>query len=180
MQIKKIIPVVLLLCIPIAYFAYERGIFLPRWVEWHATDFKENIDHDETEERIVLKNRTLWIDEERMSEEGWLVSDVQIADIDRDDTKEILLLVWNQNAYGKYHPFWVEEKKNTFYQHLYIFSYANDKLKPFWMSSALHPNIKIMTIDNGILFIEDPDGEKSQWAWNEWGIERIDETNIPY
>ena len=181
MQIKKIIPVVLLLCIPALFYAYQRGMFLPGWIQWHNEDFRENIDFDEEEERIVLKNKTLYIDDIKMTEREWLVSDVRIVDIDRDDTKEILLLVWNRNAYGKYHPFWVEEKKNTFYQHLYIFSYRETGLKPFWMSSALHPNIKTLLIDEeSILYIEDPDGEQSEWAWKEWGIERIDVTDIPY
>jgi len=47
MQIKKIIPVVLLLCIPALFYAYQRGMFLPGWIQWHNEDFLENIDFDE-------------------------------------------------------------------------------------------------------------------------------------
>lgn len=163
------------------YSLYVRGWFLPSWVSRNEKEIVMDLDGDGRSENIVLKSRHLSVNGVQVTDSLWTVTDVFADDIDQDGTADLLLLVWNRTDFGDHHPFWQEKDTGHFYQHLYIFTYTENRLKPKWMSSALHPNIQEMKISpEHTLLIKDPQGEDSEWAWRGWGIERIDIPGITY
>ena len=161
------------------YGMYLRGFFLPSWVKWNRCQVKGDFDLDGTED--ILRTEKKKVYSERNGElisllpGEWLVSDLHAADIDHDGRQEILLIVFNRDTYGKYHPFWEKEYRKGFCQHLYIYHYENDSLVPFWMSSALKPELSWVEVrEDGTIMAEDTQGEPSEWQWKTWGIERTD------
>lgn len=148
----------------------------------HETEKKTilcDINHDGIEETISLNHQKISITEnENLLWEGqqeWKITDFLIADINEDGWEELLLLLWKKGSFGEYAPFWEEnEQDNELSQHIFIYYWSQQRMKPLWMSSRLKPQIKSwnMTEDGKIHIITDQE-EDTLWRWAEWGLERV-------
>lgn len=161
------------------------GAFLPRWITWEEREFS----YEGCE--VILKNRTLRVAKTDMEDTGdrhrftkrdqsehiwktpadWQVQDVLVMDIDRDQSEELVLLVWKHGSYGRHLPIWEEKNDIRLEQHIFIYRLQKntkyedeediraqdetaaegksgeqntntDVMKPVWMSSSLGKNIR--------------------------------------
>lgn len=108
------------------------------------------------------------------SDEGWLVSDYLIGDIDHDDEDELTLLVWKVGSYGEYKPIWVEEDEKKWSEHIFIYDYdvrEDTRIFPLWMSSKMGIEARYISLDNEEkLHITIPEGKEAVWVWENWGL----------
>ncbi|MBO6165859.1 MAG: hypothetical protein J6O17_05790 [Eubacterium sp.] len=108
------------------------------------------------------------------SDEGWLVSDYLIGDIDHDDEDELTLLVWKVGSYGEYKPIWVEEDEKKWSEHIFIYDYdvrEDTRIFPLWMSSKMGIEARYISLDNEEkLHITIPEGKEAIWVWENWGL----------
>ncbi len=179
-----------LLCIVTYRVLYKKGAFLPKWIEWKeisedytfidSPDQNENPDKETKTETAEIKidNRKFLLsaggDAVWESEEGWLVSDVIVGDIDHDDEDEVIVLFWRIGSYGHYKPMWVEEDEETWSQHLAIYDYdtgKDERLVSKWTSSKMGIEAKEINLDaKEKLHIVTPEGKETTWYWGEWGL----------
>lgn len=164
------------------------GAFLPRWITWEEREFS----YEGCE--VILKNRTLRVAKTDMEDTGdrhrftkrdqsehiwktpadWQVQDVLVMDIDRDQSEELVLLVWKHGSYGRHLPIWEKKNDIRLEQHIFIYRLQKntkyedeediraqdetaaegksgeqntntDVMKPVWMSSSLGKNIRSIT-----------------------------------
>lgn len=130
---------------------------------------EERISLTENHVRVSRQEAVLW-----QSDEEWEVTDFLVADIDGDDTVELLLLLWKKGSFGEYTPFWIEDDGQTVTQHIFIYRMDEDKMKAVWMSSQLKPQVRSWDLakENRIHIITDS-GEDTIWMWGQWGLERV-------
>ena len=152
----------------------------PDWVTWQEKTETADLDGDGTAETLTLEGRSFTArrGEALLFEtpEEWQTADLLHADIDRDGTEEVLLLVWKQGSYGDYRPFWVEENDSDISEHIFIYKCDPDRLRPIWMSSALDLPVRDWTADHaGRLHLTAPDGSEQAAAWEGWGLKYLDE-----
>ncbi len=150
------------------------GGFLPDWIEWKS---KALIGQGRN---ISLENRSLTIDinggSYYKSPMFWHVQDFLVFDINGDGKEELIMLVWKQGSYGKHRPTWVEHDEIDFSQHLFIYSFLEDRLKPIWQSSKLGIKVETMEIaGERTIRLYEPEGAYSDWIWLSWGLVRKDE-----
>lgn len=161
------------------------GAFLPRWITWEEREFSYE------GREVILKNRTLRVVKTDMEDAGdrhrftkrdqsehiwktpadWQVQDVLVMDIDRDQSEELVLLVWKHGSYGRHLPIWEKKNDIRLEQHIFIYRLQKntkyedeediraqdetaaegksgeqntntDVMKPVWMSSSLGKNIR--------------------------------------
>lgn len=166
----------------VIFFIWRRGPFLPDYISWNTRTESIDINGDGSEESIGLSGKKLKVLSENevlfSSEEGWMVSDFLTADIDYSGDTELLLLVWKQGNYGTSRPFWVDEDEDNdvWSQHLFVYRWEDDRIKPVWMSSDLGLDAKDWSVDDKMLLhmISD-DGSETIWAWNEFGFALIED-----
>lgn len=105
------------------------------------------------------------------------VQDFLFSDIDRDGTKELLVILWRVGRYGTAHPFWVTEEENFYSQHLFIYNIRPDhRLKEKWCASDVGIQInrfKTMELDESTILTEDIFGECTLWRWQSWGLKSV-------
>ncbi|MFA5536909.1 MAG: CapA family protein [Bacillota bacterium] len=119
------------------------------------------------------------------SSEKWWVDDFFLGDANNDGRVEIGLLLWKEGSFGPYQPFWLQERDNSFRNHLFLFKLEAGAIKALWHSSNLdRPNYQATLVDlnndgeNELLVIEgsysDPKLRKiTLWQWNGWGFSRL-------
>lgn len=169
------------------YTLWRAGAFLPRWIPWADADFWD----ESGEYRIVLHGKSVRVIRQEgaagqsagtareaviwTSPKGVLVQKVLSADIDNDQREELVLLCWKIGRYGRDRPFWVEKDEKKWSQHLFVYEYEQENIRPQWMSSYLGKDLADVTAyrraDNlNRLLFTDPDGEISCWKWDSWGF----------
>ena len=165
-------------------FFGNNGNFLPRWVEWKKGAFPDVSGQYE----IILKNRAVKViyDGSVMwtSPKDIRVQDAMSCDIDGDGADEMILLCWKVGRFGTSRPFWVEEDEDVWSQHIFVYSYDGEKIKPKWMSSYIGVDVAEIkaTVPGRIrqrLLLTDTDGKMSSWVWDSWGFTRED-TDITF
>ena len=124
--------------------------------------------------RLVSEGETYW-----KTEEGWLIEDALVADIDRDGAEELLLLLWKRGRYGEHKPFWVEEDEEDWSQHIFIYSLpeGTEKPKQLWCASDIGRLVKHWELAEGkpwLLILDDDKGERTYWIWDSWGLKNIE------
>lgn len=158
----------------------QRGGLLPDW--WCERTLTFDLTGDGVPETLTLRRKALTVtdDMDRVlwkTERGWLAQDVLAGDIDGDGTPELLALVWKRGSYGYARPFWVERDETAFSQHIFIYRWdaAEERFRPLWMASALRPRVQSWALsEDGVLAIVTEAGEDTRWAWQGWGLTRID------
>ena len=177
---KKIIQIAILcVCVLIPIIGWRGGYFLPRWIEWKSGTFSDEsgkyeivLRHRTT--RVIYDNSVIW------SVSGDIkVQDAMSCDIDGDGSDELILLCWKIGRFGSSRPFWVEEDEETWSQHIFVYNYAGDTIKPKWMSSYIGVDVAEMSADGRKLLLTSTEGRLSSWIWDSWGFTRED-TDISF
>lgn len=121
------------------------GNDLPRWIDWKRGTFSDVSGQYE----ITLKRKTLKVICDTSviwtAPKDIKVQDAMFCDIDGDGTDELVLLCWKIGRFGASKPFWVEEDEETWSQHIFVYSYDGDQIKPKWISSYIGMDVAEMS-----------------------------------
>lgn len=177
---KVIIPIMALLVIGVVlYILWNSGAFLPGWVVWEENSIFDASGSYE----ISLTKKTVHITYEKEniwdSPENVKVQQVLSFDIDHDDSDELIVLCWKRGRFGEHKPFWIEDDEKNWSQHIFVYEYAGNEIRPKWMSSYVGQEVAFLSSGgnkNGDkwLFLTDPEGDVSFWRWGSWGFEKED------
>ncbi len=90
-----------------------------------------------------------------------------------------MLLCWKKGRYGAQKPFWVDRDERTWSQHIFIYEYEQENVRPKWMSSYIGQDVAEITVNVGPtslnrLFLTDSDGKINRWIWDSWGFRKED------
>lgn len=181
---KKIIETALV-CVMLGFSCFfgRRGNALPRWVDWKSGTTADTTGQYE----VILRHRGAEVNYDSsviwMTPEDLKVQDAMFGDIDGDGTDELILLCWKVGRFGQSRPFWVEEDESIWSQHIFVYSFDEDNIKPKWMSSYIGVDVVEMSVTQRggrhRLLLTNPDGEMSSWIWDSWGFTRED-TDITF
>ncbi len=168
----------------VLFILWEAGLLFPKiplWVRWEETAFMDNTGAYE----IILHNKVVCVKYDTSviwsSPKEIKVQKVLSCDIDNDRTEELILLCWKIGRYGKHKPFWVEKDEDTWSQHLFVYEYEAEQIRPKWMSSYMGQEVANMK-SNGKeapytrLWMQEPDGAMRSWVWDSWGFQREKES----
>lgn len=168
----------LALCLPPAILAglAEDGYFLAPWRErslcWDGAG------------RLTLTHRRLRLEQDGAvlweTGQDWMVEDALLGDVDGDGAQELLILLWRRGSFGRERPFWVTREERGWSQHIFLYRWEDGAAAPFWMSSALTPQVKDWSLEpEGVIRILTDRGEDTRWRWRTWGLERVDKAPVP-
>lgn len=150
-----------------------------------------DFNNDGNPEKIVLEEGIVTVTnitgEILKTDSKWTVEEILVGDFNNDGSKDLGIYLWKIGNYGPSMPFWVEENDDSFKQHLFLYTWRDDKLKALWHSSNLpYQNIKTILADisgdgqNELLVLEKPYDLKQNygvtvavWQWDEWGFINI-------
>lgn len=155
------------------------GRFLPRWIDWRSGRIDEatgqyEITLKHKAVKVVYDNDIIWTTPKEVK-----VQDALSCDIDGDGAGELILLCWKVGRFGESKPFWVEEDEKTWSQHIFVYSYNGDTMKPKWMSSYIGVDVTRMSVLQQRLILTDTEGRVSSWIWDSWGFTKED-TDISF
>lgn len=160
-------------------FAWTRGAFLPKWIQWEEK-YIQLSDEKNAPENIQLKNRcitiknhgkTIW-----QSPEDILVQDLLWCDINHDEKNELILLCWRIGRYGNAKPYWIEKDEQKWSQHIYIYAYRDNEIHPLWMASDIGMDVASFEFnEKDRLKITETSGRVTLWDWLSWGLTFIQE-----
>lgn len=103
-----------------------------------------------------------------------LVQDFLWCDINHDSENELILLCWRIGRYGQARPYWVKKDEKDWSQHIYIYSWENEAIRPLWMASDIGMDVHSFTFDEKQrLLITETNGRKTAWDWISWGLTLI-------
>lgn len=153
---------------------------LPDWIAWKNVELAADLDGDGSMEGVSLRDRRLsvWDGGQQVDalQDDWFVSDAMVADVDLDGVQDLVCLVWRLGRYGETHPFWEEQDKSEYSQHVFVFNYANNRLSDKWLSSYLGYEVLDMRADAyGRLVLDCRDGSQQLAEWQSWGFAYVDE-----
>ena len=165
------------------FCAWKSGFFLPRWIDWNTAQIRCEAKDGEPAQ-IVLAGRTVRVlkgeDLVWQSDRTLRVQDVLWCDIDHDGEQELLLLCWKRGRYGDSRPFWVTQDEKSWSQHIYIYDWTEDGIRPIWMASDIGLEAAQWRFDAvQRLVITDTQGGQSAWDWITWGLRRIELQEAP-
>lgn len=174
-----------LLCIGVfLYLLWAGGAFLPGWISWKNEELYDRSDEYEIilaqkKVQVLYEDSVLW-----SSPDGVKVQQALSCDIDNDSQDELLLLCWKKGRFGNHKPFWVEKDENAWSQHLFVYEYSPDEIRPKWMSSYIGQDVAAIswngkTAPLSRLLLTDPEGRVSSWFWDSWGFTKED-TDITF
>lgn len=163
----------------VLFLLWKDGFFLPRWIIWQNGEFparqgQYEILLEQKEVNIRQGDTLLWTSPENLK-----VQSVISADIDNDGEEELLLLCWKIGRYGSHKPFWIEKDERNWSQHIFVYEYQDERIKPKWMSSYIGEDVAKMSVDEETFFrnrlwLTAPDGKSSSWVWDFWGFTKED------
>lgn len=151
-----------------------QGQFLARW---RSASFCADLDGDGCAEQVQLERGCLTVGGWQ-TPDSWRVEDALAADLDGDGRLELALLCWRRGSYGEYLPFWEEKNDFSWSQHIFLLHVCGGEATPVWFSSGLRPQIRSWQSapgdDRDLLRILTREGEDTLWAWQGWGLVRLD------
>lgn len=173
---------------------WGRGHLLLHWIVWKSGTFYDTSGQYEIvleykTAEVFCDNRSIWT-----APEGVKVQDAMSCDIDNDGEDELILLCWKVGRFGKSKPFWVEQDEKNWSQHIFVYEYDREKMKPKWMSSYIGQDVTEMAVSSRQtgsrtadgkrslqqhLLLADRDGNISSWIWDSWGFTKED-TDISF
>ena len=171
----------LLLCAWSLFCGYlHDGAFL---APWHDAAFSADVDGDGAPERVVVEGRAARVERGNdvlwESDPAWLVESLLCGDIDGDGANDLALLAWKRGSYGASRPFWVERDEPVYSQHIFLFHWDGGP-KPFWMSSALRPELASWALEqDGTIAVRTKAGEEARLSWRTWGLEFLTGARCP-
>lgn len=183
---------------------WQQGVFLPGWITWENATFNDAAGEYEVmlshKKATVRQNESvIWTSPADMR-----VQQALSGDIDNDGEDELILLCWKVGRYGRSKPFWVKEDERKWSQHISVYEYGQEKIKPKWMSSYIGQDVTWMAVgsrgagslkgqneaesDEELpnresqrkrLLLTAPDGKVSSWFWDSWGFTK-EETEVSF
>lgn len=161
------------------HFLWKNGAFLPRWIAWENGEIYDSsgtyrVLLEQGTVQVFGQDGVIWI-----SPEDVKVQQAESCDMDSDGQDELILLCWKVGRYGAHRPFWVEKDEGKWSQHIFVYEYDRDKIRPKWMSSYIGQDVAHMA-QNGQdalqwrLLLTDPEGMVSSWKWDSWGFSKED------
>lgn len=161
----------------VLYLLWQNGAFLPRWIDWTcglhtAQSGRYEISLQDKSVTVFCDSIPVWTSPKNIKVQAALS-----CDIDRDQCDELILLCWKTGRYGKNRPFWVEHDETKWSQHIFVYRYDRQAVRPKWMSSYIGQAVAEMSVlcdgsSNNHLLLTDPDGKTSSWLWDSWGFTR--------
>lgn len=161
------------------YFLWSNGVFMPHWIRWESSAFQDASGEYE----VVLSHKRVSVtcgdSVIRTSPEGVKVQKALSCDVDNDCQDELVLLCWKRGRYGRLMPVWVEEDEREWSQHIFVYEYTEDEVRPKWMSSYIGQDVADIASNKkeapySRLWLTDTDGEMSSWVWDSWGFTKED------
>lgn len=159
----------------VGYILWENGAFLPGWVKWENELF-----YDQTGQyNILVSNKSVQITYEDVvvftSPDGVKVQSALLCDMDNDQKEELILLCWKKGRFGTYKPFWVEKDEKKWSQHIFVYEFEQEKVKPKWMSSYIGQEVKELSANGksapySRIWLTDVEGKTSSYRWDVWGF----------
>lgn len=159
------------------FFLWSGGAFLPRWIQWENSasqdasgEYGISLAHKTV--RVTYGDSVIWT-----SPGDVKVQKALSCDIDHDREDELVLLCWKRGHYDRLRPIWVETDESDWSQHIFVYEYTPDEVKPKWMSSYIGQDVADLS-SNGKeapysrLWLTDTDGKMSSWVWDSWGFVR--------
>ena len=184
------------------WFLWSGGHSLPRWIAWKSGTFTDVsgqyvITLKRRKIEVIYDNSVIWTTSQDVK-----VQNALSYDVDGDGADELVLLCWKIGRFGTSRPFWVEEDEQTWSQHIFVYTYNGDVIKPKWMSSYIGVDVaelsaaeqigmqadKTAVHESGVgqqkgerqrLRLTDTDGNMSSWIWDFWGFTKED-TDISF
>lgn len=155
------------------------GAFLPRWIQWEKDteydvfgEYRLLLSHQSVS--VMYGDTVIWT-----SPEGVKVQKILSCDADNDGQDELVLLCWKKGRYGKAKPIWVEKDERKWSQHIFVYEYTPDEIKPKWMSSYIGQDVLDIASNQksapyNRLWLTDLEGAVSSWVWDSWGFTKED------
>lgn len=190
MRIKPWITILLILAVILGMAAWLTGRQTASQLFSIDTDnngLKERYALQEQAVQVFERSRQIW-----KTPDEWQVQQILVADIDNNQQKELLLVLWKKGSFGDVKPFWLKGPDNKISCHLFVYRMRSGRMKAIWCSSALqYPIIKLAVKDsnadglNELQVIEGPEygpayrlqqifrRQHTEWVWNGWGFERV-------
>lgn len=184
-KLKKVLIVTLALIsvsavsVFLLYFLWSSGAFLPDWIIWESSagqdasgEYGIVLTHKKVS--VTYGDSVIW-----NSPDGVKVQKALSCDIDNDCQDELVLLCWRKGHFGRLMPIWVEEDEQEWSQHIFVYEYVQDEVRPKWMSSYIGPDISDISSNEkeapySRLWLTDTEGKMSSWVWDSWGFARED------
>lgn len=158
---------------------WNGGAFLPRWIQWENStgwdasgEYQLLLSHQSVS--VTHGDAVIW-----NSPEGVKVQKILSCDADNDGRDELVLLCWKKGRYGKARPIWVEKDERKWSQHIFVYEYTPDEMKPKWMSSYIGQDVSDIVSNQksapyNRLWLTDLEGAVSSWVWDSWGFTKED------
>ncbi len=150
------------------------ALLVPHWSVQAEGTMACDLDGDATPDELRLERHRLCaiVDGDLVpgTSPAWIVSQAFSADIDGDDVDEAIVLFWRRGSYGSSHPFWLEGEDDDLCQHVSVMSWDGARLRQRWTSSALGAHVAQASFENGLLMLEDTEGQLTRWEWDGWGF----------
>lgn len=165
-------------------FLWCSGVFLPRWVSWEtgieqdaSGEYGFLLEHKSV--RVTYQGSVLWT-----SPRGVKVQKALFCDMDNDSQDELVLLCWKRGRYGRLRPIWVETDEQKWSQHIFVYEYTPEEVRPKWMSSYIGQDVSDIASNKkeapySRLWLTDLEGSRSSWVWNSWGF-TMEDTDISF
>ncbi|MBR2836419.1 MAG: CapA family protein [Coriobacteriales bacterium] len=155
---------------------------IPAWSTPQEWALEYDFDADGYTEAIVLHNGVITVT--RFGElvftsedEPWRVDDFVFGDLDADGCQDFALLVWKRGNHGTSHPFWEEQDKEDWLQHIFVYTWQDGGFRQKWLGSEIGVDVEAITLtDDALLVLYERRGVVSTWRWNEWGFELLSVT----
>ena len=176
-----ILVIVILVILGAAAILLRQGYLLPVWVAWS----EKSIDSKTEDLKIELKNRGVSVVKDQKTvwktERGIYVQDVLWEDIDHDGSNELMILCWKRGRYGDSRPFWVENDEKNWSQHIFLYDWSGETMRPIWMASDLGMEVEAWSFTNHTrLLLTDREGNRSAWDWISWGLSSVEPTSLRF
>ncbi len=173
-----------LLMLAVVWLLQRQGGPLPAWVSWESRQILCQPERGEPE-KIVLARRTVTVYDGGtpvwQSDRDIRVQDVLWGDIDHDGAGELMLLCWRRGRYGSSRPFWVTEDEKTWSQHIYLYDWTEEAVRPIWMASDIGMEVSQWSFGEASrLVLTDRTGGQSAWDWISWGLQWVEPSTLTF
>lgn len=155
---------------------WYNGLFLPSFIVWDNCDINvgENLNARVSNKRLTVYDESGNSVFELSSK--CKVQNILAADIDNDESEELLVLCWKIGRYGNRRPFWVKHDELKWSQHIFIYNTDDNKITQQWLASDIGQLVKSWSVVNGsVIELTSVEDVKSNWAWISWGLEYVDD-----
>lgn len=168
----------------ILFLLWNSGAFLPRWISWensagYDASGKYRLILSKKSVSVAYEDNVIWT-----SPDAVKVQKALSCDADNDGQDELVLLCWKRGRFGKARPIWVEKDERKWSQHIFVYEYTPDEVKPKWMSSFIGQDVADVASNQksapySRLWLTDLEGSVSSWVWDSWGFAKED-TDISF